>query len=271
MPDFYGSLEIPVPVPVGGATVADPLVDVLLSFFTTILNANAEAAWAAVSGYQPGGNGDVVVETFAWNPEEEGGTAFNSRDLPALFMWREEIGGSEWLAADYYVRPSKLQLLWVPPLTVEENRTVFRPFINAIASIIDGITDPDGRDPSYKVAGDPDPAASYLGSLLWKQTPNLYSFDVGKTKPSTIRLATDSGERPHYPCVRMEIAIRERNTVGEPPDDYFELIGADMTISDAAGGPEPGPDDITISPGAPFTGSIGVPDALPGLIVPGTP
>ena len=265
----YGPLQIPIPVPAAGATVADPLIDTLFGFFVAILNAHAGAAWSSVGGYQPGGNTLAVVSTFPYDPEDEGGTAFSSRDLPALFMWREEIEGSEWLAADYYVRKSKLTMLWVPPPFVEENRALTRPFINAICSIVDGVTDPDGRDPSYMIPGDDDPAAAYLGSLLWKLTPNLYSFDVAKSKPSRIRLRIDSGERPHYPCVRMSIEVRERNTIGEPPDAYYDLSGVDVTISDAGAGPIPGPDDLTISAGYPFTGQLGSALSMPGALEPG--
>lgn len=269
MPDFYGPLQIPVLAPSDTDTVADPLIDVLLGFFESILNANASRAWARVSGYQPGGNGSVVVSKFTWNPEEEDGTVFNSRDLPALFMWRETIDGSGWMAADYYIRPSRIVMLWVPPLVIQFERARWRPFINAIASIIDGVTDPDGRDPSYKVPGDDDPAADYLGSLLWKQTPNLFSFDVSRTKPGTVKLKLDSGEKPHYPCVRMEIDVRERNTVGEPPDAYFPLGGLDQTISDAGDGPTPGPDDLRIVEGFAFTGQLGTPLSVLGAVEPG--
>lgn len=269
MPDFYGPLQLPVLAPGPDDTVADPLLDTLLSFFESILNANAGRAWARVSGYQPGGNGRVVVSKFTWNPEEEDGTVFNSRDLPALFMWRETIDGSAWLAADYYVRPSKIILLWVPPLTIQFDRARWRPFINAIASIIDGITDPDGRDPSFMIPNDDDPAASYLGSLLWKLTPNLFSFDVGRSKPATVKLKIDSGEKPHYPCVRMEIDVRERNTVGEPPDDYFPLGGLEATLTDLGDGPEPAPITYGIVEGFALTGQLGTPLSVLAAIEPG--
>lgn len=269
MPDFYGPLQIPILEPSATDTVADPLLDVVLGFFTKILNANAGRAWKAVSGYQPGGNDLVVVSTFTWNPEEEEGTEFNSRDLPALFMWRETIDGSAWIAADYYVRPSKLVMLWVPPNVVQAERARWRPFINAIASIIDGITDPDGRDPSYVVPGDDDPAASYLGSLLWKQLPNLFSFDVSRTKPATVKLRLDSGERPHYPCVRMEIDVRERNTVGEPPDNYQQNGGVDLVLTDLGDGPAPAPIVYEVVQGFAFTGQLGTPLSSLGAIVPG--
>lgn len=241
MSDFYGPLALPAPAPGPNDTLTDPALDTLLSFFTAILNHHGGDAWRAVNNFQEGGD-NVVNGTFTFDPEDEYGTEFNSRDLPGLFIFRKDIGGSAWLAADYYVRASEVTLLYVFPPAPQVDRARWRPFINLIASVLDGITDPDGRDPSWVVPGDPDPASAYLGSLLWKYLPNLYEFSVEKTEQHRVRIKmADASPQEHFPCVRMKILLRERNTVGEPPDDYFGLNGIDVNINDAGSGDLPAP------------------------------
>lgn len=241
MADFYGPLALPVPAPAAGATFADPAIDTLLSFFQAVLNANGGAAWSAVNDYQAGGD-NVVNTVNAFDPEEDGGLTFNARDLPALFMWRSAILGSVWKAADYYVRYSQITLLWVPPAAVQSNRAIWHSATNLIASILDGITDPDGRDPSWVQPGDTDPAAAYQGSLLWKYLPNMWEFSVNKTERARVKISID-GEVASYACVKVVIDFAEQNVTVDP---VFKLKGIDLTVGNPGTTGDASPLDLTV-------------------------
>lgn len=242
MPDFYGPLALPAPANLAGGTFADPAIDTILDFLKTVLNSNGNTAWQSVSGYQSVGP-NLVNSVFGFDPTETDGTTFNTRDLPALFMWRSEVHGADWIAADYYVRRSKFIILWVPPPATQSNRAIWQSAVNLIASIMDGITDPDGRDPSWKQPGDTDPVAAYAGSLLWKYLPYMWEWNVEKSERTHFDIVID-GDKARYQCVKTTVLFRERNVVENPE---FPLKGIDITISDAGTGSSPGPDDLTLS------------------------
>jgi hypothetical protein len=242
--NLYGPLQLPAPASPAGATFSDPAIDTILGFLQPVINRNGNTAWQSVNGYQPTGN-NLVNSVFGFDPTETEGTTFNTRDLPALFMWRSEILGAEWLAADYYVRRSTLVLLWVPPPAVQATRALWQPAVNLIASIVDGITDPDGRDPAFVVPGDTDPAAAYQGSLLWKYIPQMWEWDVKKSERTHFDVTID-GTKSRYQCVKITINFRERNVV-ENPDFAFKGIDLNITNSGTGTGNTGGPDDLTLS------------------------
>lgn len=244
MPDFFGPLALPAPATAPGATFADPAIDTILAFLQAVLNRNGDAAWGSVNGYQPAGT-HFVNAVFGFDPTEGDGTTFNTGDLPALFMWRSEILGADWRAADYYVRRSTLTLLWVPPPATQATRASWQPALNLVASIVDGITDPDGRDPAYVVPGDPDPNAPYQGSLLWKYLPNMWEWDVKKAERTHFDVSID-GVKARFQCVKLTINFAERNVVINPA---FALKGIDLGVynSGTGAGGLGGPDDLTLS------------------------
>lgn len=226
MGDHYGPLALPAPAPEPDEAIADPLIDVVLGFYAAVLNFWGGAAWSAVNGYQ-GGDDRLVVSVNAFEPDE---TTFNTTDLPALFLWRDEVGGADWIAQDYYVRTSKLIMLWVPPPAEQATRAKWKPIINLIASSLDGITDPSARIPTWKRPGDTDPLAAYQGSLLWKYLPFVYEFDIRKTKqvPVTIKMADGSPDESYF-AIRTEIHLREMADTDEPQVRGFPLRSAIVT------------------------------------------
>jgi hypothetical protein len=232
MGDAYGMLPLPALAPAADEALTDPAIDILLEFMTAVLNYYGDAAWASVSGYQAGDN-HTVVQTFNFDPHE---TTFNTRDLPALFLWRKKIGGSAWLATDYYVRESKLILQWVPPPAIQSMRARWRPFINLIASALDGIMDPSARVPSWIYPGDTDPIAQYDGSLLWKYMPLTYEFDIGDTTtvPITIEMV-DGSNKENYWAIQVEIKLREQSDTDTPELHAFRIKTAIVTEIDNQG------------------------------------
>lgn len=229
MGDMYGPLPLPAPQPGPDEAIGDPALDIILPFLKALLNYHGARAWQAVSSYQNGGD-LLVVSTFTFDPGEDGGKTFNTGDLPALFLWREEVGSSEWIAHDYWVRSSKLILLWVPPPAPQADRARWQSIINLIASALDGILDPHARVPGYIFAGDTDPIAQYQGSLLYRFLPFIWEFDVGKTKRQPVKITmVDGSATETYWATRTEIIIRERADTDDPAVHAFPLQGITVT------------------------------------------
>lgn len=231
--DAFGPLALPAPAWTEGTTLTDPFIDTFLAFLAALLNDEGSTAWASVDP----ASGKPVLDVKSFNPEDGG---FSEAWLPALFMWRLDARPSEWLAADYYVSPSTVCMLWVPPTTPQENRALRTPFINFIAKTIDGVIWPEARTPGWVKAGDPDPIAADEGSLLWTYLPNVFSLDLTqKVTPAVVALKMTDGSTKTYPCVRVLFEVRERNIQN---DDHFDqLDGLSGQILSGSDGTMPGP------------------------------
>lgn len=203
--DFYGNLEIPIPRPRKDTAAGDPGLDVILSFFTAILNAHGGAAWDEIGDENGPG---MVRNAFTHDPQRVG---INREDLPAIYLWREKILPSSRIGSDYYVRPSKLTLLWVPPQAADqETRARREPFFNTVAAIIDSVIDPAARDVSWTVPGDPDPSARELGSLLWNHLI-AWSLDVEGSERTRLLFPVDGAPPIIFDAVKVDFTLNERN------------------------------------------------------------
>lgn len=201
MPDTYGPLEIPVPEPEGTDAVSDPLIDVTLSFFKAVLNANAGAAWRVVAPGEP-----VVRCTFAHDPEE---LDFNAKQLPALFLWRDEGKDFNNLqTSDGNFHTSILKGLWVfapRPQTIQKSR---RPILNAIQTILHRAIE-QNRDPAWVVQGDTDPRAATIGSNFYAFA-KYFSFRLEHVKKAHIQVDYDDGGKAKmWPAVELSIKVIE--------------------------------------------------------------
>jgi hypothetical protein len=232
VPDHYGNLLIPVQPASDKEAPGDPLLDVLLSFFEAVLNADAGGAWKSV-GVGPETSGPVVHK-FAWDPVKQ---AFDKSKTPALYLFREFNNPSEWIAHDYYIRHSQLVLYWVPPVVAQqEKRGRMTAFANAIQSVLDNTLEPAARHPAWQVASDTDPLTSLYGSLLWRYA-NLWKLDIGRSEWTEIVIPTDmtgmppGTTPPKFPAVRTTILVGERNE-GTVPED-FDTFTLDGTIQTA--------------------------------------
>lgn len=227
MPETYGLLQLPIPVPSAAETPADPLLDVLLDFCRAVINARGGASWKAIV---PQMASEPIKTTLAHNPALDG---ISAAWLPALFIQRTRVGPSTWLAQDYWVRDSTLTLWWVPPrLQSMEMRGRVRAWgSNALHSILDAIVDPEARNPAWVVPQDTDPVAQQRGSLIWRYL-NVWELETLDAQWVDIKLrASTEGMPPFtpdmvFPALQLTIYVRERNE-GSPANEYDELGGLD--------------------------------------------
>lgn len=211
MGDIAGALELPVPTT--DTPVGDPLLATLAEFFAAVLNAKAASAWGTVA---PGET--AVAATFTRDPAD---VEFNDRQLPALFLWRSEIGEDHWIAQDWLIRPSTLSFLLAFRSVPSSRQKLREPFVNAIRSCLSLAIEFDGREPTWIVPGDTDPLALTKGSLLWTYA-KVHSLRLGKAamRPLIIRQlqppADTTGSTGRvvgvYRSVQMSIRIEERIT-----------------------------------------------------------
>jgi hypothetical protein len=179
--DRYGALQLVPPTgpftPVANPPFTDEVVgDVLLaylgSYLMTVLNGYGTTLWQEVMPMS-----QLVEQVFFHDPEKNG---INTRDLPALFVFREDDDVAtqvEWIADDYRSAIGMIHIIWVPPDDAVDKRRLRVAMGNAIKNIIDSCVEA-GRDLSWQVAGDSDPQAQYYGSQLlewcgaeWLDTP----------------------------------------------------------------------------------------------------
>lgn len=209
MGDVAGALELPVPT--DDEPVGDPALSTLAGFFAAVLNAKASSAWGAVA---PGES--AVATTFTKDPST---IEFSDSNLPALFLWRSEIGEDNWIAQDWLVRPSTLQLLIAFRSVPSARQKLREPFANAIRSCLTLATEFDGREPTWVVSGDTDPLAATKGSLLWTFA-GVHSLRFGKAamRPLIIREIQSPQDKTGsagrvigtYRSFQMPIRIEER-------------------------------------------------------------
>lgn len=183
MSDTFGAEPIPLVAPAAGFAVGDRSLTYLLQYLTACLNAKAAAAWQA-SGIAP--NVFVVKSAFAHDPKK---VVFNTAVLPALYLWRSgSEKAPEQYADDYRITHDTLQLLWVLPTVNQESDRKREPIDGAVKNLIDTAIEL-GRDPSWIVGGDPDPAAATRGSLIWTYA-SFFKLVVASWKAITFQPET---------------------------------------------------------------------------------
>jgi hypothetical protein len=205
MSDTFGAMPIPLVAPATGESAGDPLLSTTLSFFKAVLNANASAAWRAV--YKDVANAPVVKTTLDDDPR---GSTFNDNDLPALFLWREDVKEPVWIADDWLTQESVCRLMWVLPAGVQVKRALRSSIINGVVRTLVTFVERN-RDPSWIVAGDTDPKAATLGSSFFDRA-GWIEFHVGAWKPFNLPIAMlDKGAAPRmYDAVSVACRVVER-------------------------------------------------------------
>jgi hypothetical protein len=170
MADTLGLLTLPAPAPVGTAAVGDPALSTLGAFLQAALNRLLAPAWATVC---PGR--DPVEFVYCHDPQ----TLFDEERLPALYMWRRSWDPEQ--ADDGRIkRTSLIAIWWITEPGSSELLAKRDPIMNAADAAI-ALALRRGRDPSWIVAGDTDPMAATMGSLLVAQA----GFDEVHSGPST--------------------------------------------------------------------------------------
>lgn len=208
MSDTFGPEPQPLVAPAAGFVAGDRALTYLLAFFSAVANASAVNAWHA-AGIAP--NVPVVKATFAHDPTRGG---FNTRDLPALFLYRTGSDkDDERYADDYLLTHDNLVLMWVLPWQSMDNQRKRTPLFVAVKNLLLARLE-QMRDPSWIVAGDTDPRAATLGSSIatWA---GFWSLIMGKWQATTLKLDID-GDRQHneqlYDALKIEFALTEQFT-----------------------------------------------------------
>ena len=148
----------------------------LLTYMQAVANAHASAAWNA-QGVAPGF--PVVRNVYPWDPDEVG---LSEPQLPAMFLWCPSIVPSYRKADDFFVRETKLKLLWIPQTPPGQDKRKTRgPFGKGLHAILSQALD-NMRDPAWVVAGDPDVQAAKQGSILPTFVP-FYWLHFASWKP----------------------------------------------------------------------------------------
>jgi hypothetical protein len=162
------------------------------------LNAHGAEAWATVFAASP-----PVRRIFAHDPAEH---CFSEADLPALYLWRSSAESFEQLAEDWHIKRGILTLLWVFPQATQHPQRRRIPFLNGFASLLHVAVE-RGRDPAWRVPGDPDPTAAARGSV-WPRWAGFFELALGRCKPAKLAL-TGAPPRVSYAAIEMQLHVAE--------------------------------------------------------------
>jgi hypothetical protein len=199
MSDEFGAVELPIPVPVDTEPVTDPGIAIFGAYLKAMLVFYAGDAWAVRAPSEP------LVKTLLFCDPEE--AEFIETDLPALYLWRQEID-TVYLAEQHTANRSKISALWVPPPKLSGYRWAERaPIISGIAKAFTAALDLD-RHPAWVLAGDPDPLAATLGSVWLRMTGFVNAF-VEKVLRRPVVAELGEGKRVQYAAFGISLRAEE--------------------------------------------------------------
>ncbi|WP_394847398.1 hypothetical protein LZC95_08025 [Pendulispora brunnea] len=200
MGDRFGLVTEPVARVSDGEAAGDPALSRLGAYLQAYMNANGSAAFSQVMPSAP-----LVRAVFGHNPED---VVFSERDLPALFLWREEAD-AEYVAEDYLLETSDVSLLWVFPPAPQANQRLRQSFVNATWKLAN-LAIEAGRTPGFVVVGDMDPRAKTEGSLIYPYL-GVWSIILRRRRRRTfVETMADSPSR-RYAALEMNIELREQH------------------------------------------------------------
>lgn len=206
MPETFGAITLPQAEPSPGEGL-DPGLYRFAQYLRAVVNSKLGAAWRAVAP-----NSEPVKNAFTHSPEE---IDFNEKDLPALYLVRQasEGAGWEWLAEDMDLEHTRVRLLWIFPPTRQEFQRQRNDFVNGLNKVIISAIE-TGRDPSYVLAGDPDPTAAAEGTVIMRAAGfHALHWRGYKTSPGVaIKMAPPAEPRTYY-CLDAQLHLVELRTI----------------------------------------------------------
>lgn len=236
MADAIGTLEFPAQTQPAGEALSDATLQKFLDYLTAYLRENLEANWQQVAPSIP-----IIRTTGLCNPEIAG---LNNGDLPGLYVWRSRMQ-QERMADDWYVDHSEISVMWLPDPVTQVQVAKRIPFLNGVAKAI-YMAIVLGRSPVWVDAGDPDPDASTLGSVLASRA-NLIMQPVLTHCEAAVASVRNDKETARYPCVRAridahELSIWDISLRGDsPPAHQTTLSIAGQTVDVVRDPPTPDP------------------------------
>lgn len=200
MADEIGSLKFP-PDPPTNTPISDQLITKFAAYLAAYLNANLSRTWAKLA---PGD--DRAVRTLATASSKR--AWFNDQTLPALYVFRHQMV-SERRADALYWNATDLYAAWIPPKVSDEQREKRDPFIGQVGGAIQ-MAVRLGRHPDWIDAGDTDPEAPTLGSVLvtragLAKTPQVTRIDYDPHLQITLgeKLVEFDAVLVHIECVEV--------------------------------------------------------------------
>ncbi len=237
MSDLFGLLELPAAPAPPDTAVTDPLLDMLLSFMTAVLNADLGRAWADIAAADP----DPVSVVFTHDPDLE---SFDTNATPALYAWRGPDGGHGKYAQDVVADDSSIQCLWVPPPVGQEDRALREPIRNGIKKSLKAAFQ-KGRHPAWVIPGDDyyDPATG--GSVLLKHA-RLASARLGQFRPHKLIIEGEShAVKSTFDCLFFTVETLELLATGTDDLQPLDHIEGTVTLP-ARIGREADPDGVPL-------------------------
>lgn len=220
--DLFGILPLPAPIPETDAAVTDPALDLLLAFMKAVINADLADAWAAVCPTDP----IPVQYTFAHNPDLE---SFNADETPALYIWRDDDGGTQHrYSQDYVADEGGICVLWVPPPAEQDDRRKREPFRNGLKKSLKRAF-AQGRHPAWVIDGDDYYEPAIYGSVLLKHLA-MAKCRLGPFRAHTLTIEGETDKfKQSYDCLFFKLETLEFSVGGT--DAYDTIDHAEGTVS----------------------------------------
>ena len=198
MSDTFGGISVPVAAPVAGFPAGDPALKYVADFVKAVLVARCATAWASVAGTES------ICKTAFYHDPTVGSVSYS--DCPSVHVWRSVIG-TEQMADDWTTQESTLRVLWLMHPADQDKRITQTPMFGAIAKVLRSRLY-RGRDPSWKITGDPDTLATTRGSYLHRWC-SFDKIEVGAATPADIMVEGADGSRHAFEGLVLELTVTE--------------------------------------------------------------
>lgn len=205
----YGLLSLEDAQAEANVAAGDPLLTKLGAACQAIVNARCNALWTSVCPRGKGGNTPPVpvATVFTHDPNDR---VFNTKELPALYVFRGKVSPQEWAAEDLVLQKSTLTLIWVFPHEPQAKTASQIPMANAVVKAI-GAALWSGQDSAWVDPTDPDPKAPTAGSLIVERM-GLWTIQMGESRmrPVKIEIQDRAGLSFEFAALEMSVEVEEQ-------------------------------------------------------------
>ncbi len=200
MAHVLGGLAFPFATPSGSEALTDPSLDVFAEFFRAVLSAHAATAWSATFPGEP-----FIRKVFKHDPEE---ADFSELDLPALYLWREQVTGERSIDSHSGKR-SILSVMWVAPPSGGQDRIAKRTaFLNGFASSIARAVEHQ-RDPAWIHPTEVAAASALSWGSSIRKWAGFSQWEFQKCERQGLAIELIDGAVRRYTCLTAEINLWE--------------------------------------------------------------
>lgn len=205
----YGLLSLEDAQADACVAAGDPLLTKLGAACQAIVNARCTSLWTSVCPRGKGGAASPVpiASVFTHDPNDR---VFNTKDLPALYVFRGEVSPQEWAAEDLVLQKSTVTLIWVFPHEPQSKTATQIPMANAVVKTI-GAALWNGQDAAWVDPTDTNPKATGAGSLIVERM-GLWTIQMGKSRmrPVKIEIQDRTGLSFEFAALEMSVEVEEQ-------------------------------------------------------------